>query len=275
MTTPEAPRLSGQIALITGANHGIGAATALALANKGADVAVTYLRLDLADEDPGRPEAYAIDRGRDAEEVVKSCQAAGVRAISIEADLKDVAAPKSILDQVEAELGPVSILVHNASGWRKDTFSPEFQDRFGRRTERVAANTIDAQFMVDARAGAIFISEMAARHHANRRSWGRVITLTSGGPMGFPGEVSYGAAKAALENYTMAASIELANLGITANVVYPPVTDTGWVTNDVREFVKASSDHVHVAEPEEVAGIIAWLCTSEADLITGNVIRLR
>lgn len=93
--------------------------------------------------------------------------------------------------------------------------------------------------------------------------------------MGFPGEVSYGAAKAALENYTMAASIELANLGITANVVYPPVTDTGWVTNDVREFVKASSDHVHVAEPEEVAGIIAWLCTSEADLITGNVIRLR
>ena len=62
--------------------------------------------------------------------------------------------------------------------------------------------------------------------------------------MGFPGEVSYGAAKAALENYTMAASVELAADGITANVVYPPVTDTGWVTDDVRRFVAESTDHV-------------------------------
>ena len=50
--------------------------------------------------------------------------------------------------------------------------------------------------------------------------------------MGFPGEVSYGAAKAALENYTMSASTELAPFGITANVVHPPVTDTGWITDE-------------------------------------------
>ena len=56
--------------------------------------------------------------------------------------------------------------------------------------------------------------------------------------MGFPNEVSYGAAKAALENYTMAAAFELAPLGITANVVHPPVTDTGWVTDEVRRHVK-------------------------------------
>ena len=55
--------------------------------------------------------------------------------------------------------------------------------------------------------------------------------------MGFPNEVSYGAAKAALENYTMAAAFELAPLGITANVVHPPVTDTGWVTDEVRRHV--------------------------------------
>jgi len=101
------------------------------------------------------------------------------------------------------------------------------------------------------------------------------VSLTSGGPIGFPGEASYGAAKAALENYTMTASIELAPRGITANVVYPPVTDTGWVTGDVRRFVEQSTDHWHVAQPEEVAGVIAWLCTPAADLVTGNIIRLR
>ena len=73
----------------------------------------------------------------------------------------------------------------------------------------------------------------------------------------------------------MSASIELAPMGITANVVYPAVTDTGWVTDDVRRFVAESADHVHVATPSEVAQVIAWLCTDDAFLVTGNVIRLR
>ena len=93
--------------------------------------------------------------------------------------------------------------------------------------------------------------------------------------MGFPGEVSYGAAKAALENYTMSASIELARDGVTANVVHPPVTDTGWVIEEVRAFVGASPDHVHIAEPAEVAEVIGWLCTDAARLVTGNIVRLR
>lgn len=61
-------------------------------------------------------------------------------------------------------------------------------------------------------------------------SWGRVTGLTSGGPLGFPEEVSYGAAKAAQVSYTMSAALGLAPYGVTANMVYPPpVTDTGWV----------------------------------------------
>lgn len=63
--------------------------------------------------------------------------------------------------------------------------------------------------------------------------------------------------------------------GITANVVYPPVTDTGWITDEVRRFVDASSDHVHIAEPAEVAEVIGWLCTDAARLVTGNIVRLR
>ena len=73
----------------------------------------------------------------------------------------------------------------------------------------------------------------------------------------------------------MAASTELADAGITANVVFPPVTDTGWVTDEVRQFVAASSEHVHVAGPGEVTTVIAWLCTDDARLVSGNVIRLR
>jgi 3-oxoacyl-[acyl-carrier protein] reductase len=87
--------------------------------------------------------------------------------------------------------------------------------------------------------------------------------------------VSYGAAKAALENYTMSASAELAEAGITANVVYPPVTDTGWVTDSVRQAVAESAEHHQVASPEEVAQVIAWLCTDQARLVTATVVRLR
>ncbi len=60
-----------------------------------------------------------------------------------------------------------------------------------------------------------------------------------------------------------------------ASVIHPPVTDTGWVTDAVRRFVESSSDHVHVATPEEVAAVIAWLVSEAAALVTGNVLRLR
>jgi 3-oxoacyl-[acyl-carrier protein] reductase len=119
------------------------------------------------------------------------------------------------------------------------------------------------------------ISEFAKRHIGRGATWGRIVGLTSGGPGGFAGEVSYGAAKAAQENVTMSAATELAAFGVTANMVYPPVTDTGWVTAAVRDFVRASSDHVHVASPDDVAAVIAYLVSDLGALITGNIVRLR
>jgi 3-oxoacyl-[acyl-carrier protein] reductase len=283
--------LAGRVALVTGANHGIGAATAVALARHGADVAVSYLRMHVDDDDPGRPSAYAEQRRTDASAVVAAIEGAGARCVAIEADLSDPAVPTRLFDEVEAALGPVAILINNASGWRKDTFVPVAGDRFGRATELVSAATFDAQFHVDARAGALLIAELADRHRrrlddsgggggggggrGGRGGWGRIVGLTSGGPQGFPGEVSYGAAKAALDNYTLAAATELADLGITANVVHPPVTDTGWITDDVRRFVATDHDHVHISQPDEVAEVIAWLCTDAARLVTGNLVRLR
>ena len=165
----------------------------------------------------------------------------------------------------------MAILVNNASGWMADSFTP----RRRRRALPGVATPVDRNLDVDARAGGLLIAELARRHVARGASWGRIVGLTSGGPSGFPKEVSYGAAKAALENYTMSAAAELARHGITANVVHPPITDTGWITDDVRAFVEGSSEHHHVAGPDEVGAVIAWLCGDAAWLVSGNVLRLR
>jgi 3-oxoacyl-[acyl-carrier protein] reductase len=124
-------------------------------------------------------------------------------------------------------------------------------------------------------AAALLIAEFARRHVARGADWGRIIGLTSGGDLGFPEEVSYGAAKAAQVNYTMSAAVELAPYGITANMIHPPVTDTGWVTDAVRAQVAASRTLIHVARPDQVADVIGYLASDAAALITGNVITLR
>ena len=266
--------LTGHVALVTGGNHGIGAATARALAGCGARVLVTYLRLD-EDEDPDATEGYRMARASNADHVISHIRGRGGQATAIEADLTDQQTPRRLFDIAEAELGPVDILVNNASGWLADTFTDESRDGYGRILRQVSADTFDRQFLVDARGTATMIAEFARRHIERDATWGRIIGLTSGGPTGFPGEVSYGAAKAALENYTMSAAFELAHLGITANIVYPPVTDTGWVTDEVRRTVREIPDLIHIANPEEVAHVIAYLASDQAHLITANVIRLR
>ena len=265
--------LAGRVAIVTGANHGIGAATAVALAGRGASVLVTYLRLEDA-PDPGTPEAYRVNRARDASAVLAAIAEAGGAGRAAEADLSDPRVPVQLFDQAERELGPVDILVNNATGWLADTFKASGTDRLGRTLTPVSADTFDRLFAVDARGGALMITEFARRHLARGASYGRIISLTSGSG-GFPEEVSYGAAKAALNDYTLSAAFELADAGITANVVHPPVTDTGWVTSAVREEVAGRHDLVHIATPEQVADVIAYLATERAGLITGNIIRLR
>ena len=259
---------------MTGANHGIGAAAAVALARRGCAVLCSYLRVEDPD-DPGTPRAYGEHRRRDAGAVVGRIQQDGGRAVAVEADLSDPAVPAALFDAAEAQLGPVDILVNNATGWVADTFAAAASDRLGRSLRPVSAATWRQQFTVDAMAPALLIQEFARRHIARGAQWGRIIGLTSGGGLGFPEEVSYGAAKAAQEDYTMSAALELARYGITANMVHPPVTDTGWVTDSVRETVAVTPTLIHVAEPAEVADVIAYLASDAAALITANVITLR
>jgi 3-oxoacyl-[acyl-carrier protein] reductase len=269
-----AARADGHTAIVTGANHGIGAAAALALAQRGCAVLCTFLRVD----DPAAaalPRAYRDNRARDGSPVADRIRARGGRALAVEANLADPATAAGLFDAAEEHLGPVDILVNNASGWVADTFQPPHTDGLGRAVQPVSPGTWLQQFSVDAMAAGLLIAEYARRHIARGGTWGRIIGLTSGSEVGFPEEVSYGAAKAAQTSYTMSAAMELASYGVTANMVHPPVTDTGWVNDQVRALVAASPAMIHIASPAEVAEVIAYLASDAAALITANVITLR
>ena len=274
MTAPLSIGLVGRVAIVTGANHGIGAATAKKLAAAGAAVLLTYLLLD-DEPDPGTPDAAREQRASRVDPLLAEIKDSGGHASAVEVNLTDPDAPRELFDAAEADLGPVDILVNNASGWISDTFRNSANDRFGRTTRPVSSDTIDRVFDVDAHASALMIAEFARRLMARGGTWGRIVGLTSGGPLGFPGEVSYGAAKAALESYTMAAAFELADHGVTANVVHPPVTDTGWMTPEVVASVAASDTLIHVASPNDVAEVISYLVSDHAWLVTANRIHLR
>ncbi|MDT0264755.1 SDR family NAD(P)-dependent oxidoreductase [Streptomyces sp. DSM 44915] len=272
-------RTTPRVALVTGANQGIGAATAETLGRRGIAVLCAWLGApppDPAPDGPAGTGTYHADRARSGDEVADRIRRAGGRAAAVAADLADPDTPARLLDAAEELLGPVDILVNNASGWVQDSFTADRPDQVGRTARPVTPETVARQFAVDAQAPALLIAEFARRHRARGADWGRIVGLTSGGgELGFPGEVSYGAAKAAQTHYTLSAAAELAAYGITANVVHPPVTDTGWITDEVRAFVAGSGTHFHIADPAEVAETIAWLVSPAAALVTGNVITLR
>ncbi|MBC7723343.1 MAG: SDR family oxidoreductase [Burkholderiaceae bacterium] len=261
------------VALVTGANHGIGAAIAERLAADGIAVVISFLAIDEPD-DPGIPGTLAENHRRDASAVLSRITAEGGRAIAVSGDLADAAIIPALFHAAEKAFGPVDVLVNNATASLRDSFRAGETDWMGRLLSPVTADTFDRQFGVDARAGALLIAEFAGRLQARGGDWGRIVSLTSGGERGFPQEVSYGAAKAAIVNYTQSASLELSRFNVTANALHPPVTDTGWVTDAVRTAVAGNDAFFDVAEPHEVADVVAFLVSPAGRRVTGNVIRM-
>ena len=119
------------------------------------------------------------------------------------------------------------------------------------------------------------IAEFARRHLERGADWGRIISLTTGGAPGFPEEVSYGASKNALESYTTAAAWELGRYGVTANVLCPPATDTGWITAEMAAEMARAAPLYHVGQPGDAAEVVLFLASHQARYITGQRITMR
>ena len=280
--------LQDKVAIITGANHGIGAATAKALAAEGVAVLINFLRMPpLGDAAESSNKAdlttpglayYNRIRSRSAEEVVQSIREMGGRAEAIEADLSDPAAIPFLFEQAETLLGPVDILVNNADYCTADTFIPHNHSGStdlapgGYAIETITAEIHNRHFAVNSRAVALMIAEFARRRMEHGLHWGRIINITTDGAPGFFHEVSYGASKYALESYTRAAAEELGRYGITANIVSPGPTQTGWITPELEVQIVADTPLGRVGQPEDLADVIVFLASEQARWVTGQMI---
>lgn len=260
------PQLNGKVALVTGANHpkGIGQATAAALAAQGAAVFITGY---------GQP---SLDS------TINAIRSAGGRANGELADLSDPAVIPWLFDQAEATFGPVAVLVNNAAHWGPpDTLrtiepntTPFHANTF---QQTLSAANFDRHLAVNARAVALMMIEFARRYKERGGNYGRIINISTDGANCFPGEVSYGASKAALESLTRSAAVEFGPLGININVVSPGPTQTGdpgWITPEMEQQM---SEHIplrRVGRPEDLADAIVFLASEQSRWITGQVLRV-
>lgn len=237
--------LSGKRALVTGGSRGIGAAIALALAEKGADVAVTYER--------------SADRAAD---VVRGIEAKGRRGFAIQADSADPAAIKRSVDEAATVLGGLDILVNNAAIALYDAIA-DFK-----------IENIDALLAVNVRAPVL--AAQAAIPHLG--AGGRIISIGSAGAeriVGVTGTV-YFMTKSALQSFTRGLAHELGPRDITVNLVQPGSTNTEMnpADGEYAGFQRSLSPLGRYGEPEDVAAAVAFLASPAARQMTGAILNV-
>jgi len=282
--------LRGKVALVTGANHGIGAAAARALAGEGAKVFITYLRQEpeLYGETAERAERatqpgrayYCQEIGQSAEQVVREISEAGGICRAREGDLAQPDTIPRLFDEAEAEFGEVAILVNNAAFDQLDSFVPS--DELAKNPlfaneypiTSLTADSHDAHFAVNSRGVALMMAEYAKRYLARSGRWGRIINITTDGARCHASNVSYGASKFAIESYSRSAATELGPYGITVNVISPGAVQTGWMPAEVEKEVAASYPLRRIGRPEDIANAIVFFASRQADWITGQVLQV-
>ena len=237
--------LIGKRALVTGASRGIGAAIALTLADKGADVAVTYSgSADLAAE------------------VVKAIEAKGRKGLAIQADSRDPAAIKRSVDAAASGLGGLDILVNNAGIALYNLIAD------------ISVEEIDAMFAINARSP--ILAAQAAISHL--KAGGRIISIGSAGAdriVGEPGSVYY-MTKSALQSFTRGLARELGPRDITVNLVQPGSTNTDMnpAEGEFSDWQRSLMPLGRYGDPADVAAAVAFLASPAARQITGTILNV-
>ena len=239
--------LSGKTALVTGSSRGIGRAIALRLGVLGADVAVNY-----------------VTRDKEAQQVVDGLQGLGRLAFAMRADVSNLAELGALFDRIGAEWGGLDIYVNNAIDVA--SFGP-----IARLRPDAWRHTIDSHvttFLVG--------SQRAAKLMAGRR--GSIVALSSLGSRGYiPGYAPVGVGKAAIEALTRYLAVEFGPLGIRVNTVSGGPIDTDALRSfSTYEQMKDASTRLapgrRMGQPEDVADVVAFLCTDDARWIYGQTI---
>ena len=276
------PQIQGRVVLITGANHGIGAAAARAFAAQGAKVFITYYR----DQCPYSPEELqrARDAGQGGDMLYRAMQqqsadwlvdcivGEGGEAAVQEADLADAGNVPLLFDLCEARLGPVDILVNNHTFCVHETFDPALETEGGAGIHLLTVGTIDAHFAINARACALLMSEYLQRHLRRRARWGRIINVSTDAAHAHVANVSYAASKHAIESYSRSAAAEMGKYGVTVNVVAPGPIQTGYITAEAEAGIAAATPLRRVGRPEDVAEVMVFLASEQARWLTGQML---
>ena len=237
--------LEGQVAVVTGGGRGIGRAIALSLAAGGADVAVAVSR-DVAA----------------AEEVACGVRALGRRSLARQTDVADGAQAEALIAAAVEELGRIDILVNNA-GITRDALLMRMSDE-------------DWDAVLDVNLKGTFNCTRSALKRMVRQRSGRIVNVTSVmGVTGNGGQGNYSASKAGMIGLTKATAKEVGSRGITCNAVAP-----GWIktrmTEGISEEIAAEVLKQiplrRLGEPEDVAGVVRFLCSEAAAYVTGQVI---
>jgi 3-oxoacyl-[acyl-carrier protein] reductase len=235
------------VALVTGASRGIGAAIAEALARDGFDVAV----------------GYGADAAG-AQRTVAAVVAHGRAAVALQADVADEDQAAGLVEAAEARLGPLDAVVLNAGITRDALF------------RRMSAD--DWRAVIDTNlTGGFFVSRAALRGMMRRRAGSIVAVSSVVGLIGNPGQANYAAAKAGLIGMVKSLAKEVGSRGIRVNAVAPGyiATDmTAALSEEQRAHVQAGTPLGRLGTPEDVSGVVAFLCSPDAGFITGTVIRV-